>query len=83
MEPFPEILTHITNAVEKCVSSGPNKDILIKQLTWEGLNIITCNVIITPVRNENIHKWVLATSDIEQAHFQPYGFHQCLCQHQT
>ncbi|KAK7800099.1 hypothetical protein U0070_021846 [Myodes glareolus] len=43
---------------------GAMQDILIKQLTWEGLNTVTHNVF-APVRNENIHKWVLATSDIE------------------
>lgn len=76
---FPEFLTHVTNAVEKHVSFGPTKHIPIKQLIWEGLNTITYNAII-PVRNEDIHKWILATHDIstEWAHFCPYDFHQCL-----
>lgn len=30
-EPFPEFLTCVTNAFEKCIPSGPTKDILIKQ----------------------------------------------------
>ena len=48
----------------KSTSHLPTKDILIKQLTWEGLNTITRNVI-APVRNDNIHKWVLAACDID------------------
>lgn len=55
---FPEFLTHVINAVEKHIPSGPTKDTLIKQLTWEGFNTITHNAFVL-VRNEAIHKWVL------------------------
>ena len=64
MEPFPEFLTHVTNAFEGYVPSGHAKDIIIKQLTLEGLNTVTHNSIV-PVRNEDIHKWVLAAHDID------------------
>ena len=61
---FPEFLTHVTSAVGKCIPSGPTKDILIKQLTWEGFNTVTHNATAC-VRNEDKHKWILATHDID------------------
>ena len=42
--------------------SGPTKDILLKQLTQKGLSNLTLNAI-TPVRNEDIYKWISATHD--------------------
>ncbi|KAK7819640.1 hypothetical protein U0070_012594 [Myodes glareolus] len=80
-EPFPEFLTRVTNVIEKLIQFVPTEDILIKQLTWEGLITVTY-YFISPVRNEDIHKGVLAAHDTdttnEQAHFCPYGSHQCL-----
>lgn len=64
MAPFPEFLTQVTNAFERYVPSGHAKYIIIKQLILEGLNTVTHNSIV-PVRNEDIHKWVLAAHDID------------------
>lgn len=61
---FPEYLTHVTSAVKNHIPSGPTTDILIKLLTWEGLSTFNPNVI-TPVRNKDIHMWVLAFHDID------------------
>lgn len=64
VEPFSDFLILVTNAVEKYIPFGPTKDIIIKQLTQEGLNTVPHNAI-APVRSEDIHKWVLATHDID------------------
>lgn len=63
-ETFPEFLTCVTNAAKRHIPSVLTKNILIKQITWEELNIVTCNVI-TPIKNEDILRWVLAASDID------------------
>lgn len=56
METFADFLTRVTTAIEKHILSGSTKDILVKQLTWEGTNTTTHNAI-APVQNEDIHKW--------------------------
>lgn len=46
------------------MDTGPTREMLIKQLTWKGLMAPTCNVVAA-VRNEDIHKWIIATRDLD------------------
>lgn len=43
---------------------GPTREMLIKQLTWEGLNSPTHNAVVA-VLDEDTHKWVVATRDLD------------------
>lgn len=51
-------------AMEEQVDLGPTWETIIKQLTWEGLNAPTHHEIVA-VCNEDIHKWVIDTHDLE------------------
>lgn len=48
------------------VDLGPIREMLVKQLFQEGLNASTCYVA-PEARNEDIHKWVLATRDLDHS----------------
>lgn len=63
-EIFPDFLTHVTIAVEKCIPLGPIKDFLIKEFTWKGHNMVMHNAIV-PILNEDIYKLVHNTRDID------------------
>lgn len=63
-ESFIDFLSHVTEAVQRQVHAGPARDMLIKQLIWEGLNVLTHNAG-TAVRNDDSHKWVSATHDLD------------------
>ena len=63
-EPFTDFLIQVTEAVERQVDTGPTQDMTIKQVTWEGLNAPTGNVLAT-VHNDDIHKWVMGTNDLD------------------
>lgn len=38
---------------------GPTQNMSIKQVTWEGRDTVAT------VRNDEIHKWLLATKDLD------------------
>lgn len=44
-ESFTDFLSRVTMAVEQRVHPWPTKEMLIKQLTWEGLSVATRNVV--------------------------------------
>ncbi|KAL6087972.1 hypothetical protein STEG23_022832, partial [Scotinomys teguina] len=56
-ELFTDFLAHVNETVERRVNSGPTRDILIKQLTWEELS--------AQMQNEDIHNWMQATRDLD------------------
>ena len=60
MGTFPNLLTCVYEALELRVDPGCSREMLIKQLVWEGLNAHISNVV-TVVYNEDILQWVLAT----------------------
>lgn len=59
-EHFTDFLAHVNEMEEQKVDPGPTKEMLIKQLVWERINVLNHNVV-TLVHNKNIHKWILAT----------------------
>jgi hypothetical protein len=59
-----DFLFHVTEAVERWIYADPRRDMIIKQLAWEGLHAPTCNATAA-VRNDDIHKWVVATCDLD------------------
>lgn len=44
-ESFTDFLARVTMSVEQRIHLGPTREMLIKQLTWEGLNAPTHNVV--------------------------------------
>lgn len=58
------LLSCVFEAVERQVDAGPTRDMLIKWLAWKGLNTSTFNAVAV-VRNDDIHKWVVATHDLD------------------
>lgn len=42
---FTDFLTKVKEAVEQRVDPGPKREMLIKQLIWEGLNLPTNNSV--------------------------------------
>ena len=63
-ESFMDFLPYVTEAVERWIYADPRRDMIIKQLAWEGLHAPTCNATAA-VRNDDIHKWVVATCDLD------------------
>ena len=63
-ESFMVFLFRVTEAVERPVDAGPSRDMLIKQLAWEGLNAPTHNAVAA-IGNDDNHKWVVATHNLD------------------
>ena len=62
-ESFMDFLSYVTEAVERQVDGGPTRDMLIKQLAWEGLIASTHN-FVAALKNDDINKWVVANHDL-------------------
>lgn len=58
-----DFLPYVTEAVERQVDGGPTRDMLIKQLAWEGLIASTHN-FVAALKNDDINKWVVANHDL-------------------
>lgn len=61
---YMDFLPQVNEAGEWRGDSGPTREMWIKQLIWEGLNAPTWNVVAA-VHNEDIHKWVIVTRDLD------------------
>lgn len=59
-----DFLSCLTEAVERQDNTGPTRHMLIKRLTWEGLNAPIHNVVIA-IRNDDIHKQAVATHNLD------------------
>lgn len=59
-----DFLAQVNEAVEWRGDAGPTREMWIKQLTWEGLSAPTWNAVAA-VHNEDIHKWVIVTRDLD------------------
>lgn len=62
-ESLTDVLSHVTEAVERPVSAGPAKT--CSSSSWHGRpNTPTCNAVAA-VRNAGIHKWLVAIRDLD------------------
>lgn len=57
---LPRLTRQWSGGVDPCLT----REMLIKQLTWEGLNVPTHNAVAA-IHNKDINKWATATRDID------------------